>query len=240
MGATDLRVLLFVLLLVVLLLPEMSEVEIGGVLSLKRQVDQAAADAKIAREEAASLRATMTLLSSNISANVNNVQGSAVNIQLAATSGLSVQEAAQRQVPDVDPRSEAAQYALQAGSAGLGDLISSDVVLRGLVTYTRTSRGTMLASGVTPSDFDPTQLNEWVESLPHERGAFVEVDDGFGCSFVYDDQKRLLGAVAAQGVLVGPDGQPDEEAETLLAGGLELAAVAYARLLIDLVHEEAP
>lgn len=243
---TDPRVLLFLLIVLILLLPDLSEVELGGVLRLRRTVDET-------REEARELRRELVTIRNDASATANS-QLTQTFINRPAQTGDWIAHRESDDAELVDPGEELGAYAMNAFRAGLAGLMQPLEVggdEAAAVGFTlRPLRG-MEATHVLGRI--PSELGEEVlaaldrdTTSPGEEVVFIETSAGLvAFAFAFADAGESLPAsqlVGGLAVILPHDfgdsgiGAQDDRAAAVAAAA-EAAAGAYARLLVDLLGE---
>jgi hypothetical protein len=250
--ATDARALMFLLVAGLLLLPELSELEIAGLVTLRRKVDEAQADAAQARREVAQLSARLTAAAAATS------MGNQTTLNFydrAQETGQALEEAeADRVVVDgpgdtppaaQEPAGAFAAAAFQAGLLGLTQFLPAWASSAEVIGFTLAEDGTYEPTYVVGDPGD--QLVETVSRLVNEQLETTLIDVNprrwLAAAKAVDDAGGRVGALA---VLVrdpdlppGPDGAvgggPEQFEE--LAAAVEVMAGSYARLLIDLLGE---
>lgn len=234
MDAADPRALLFLVVLVLLLLPELAEVEIAGVFSLKRVLEQTQEQVKAIQAAVFSLSLSLSQRQSmTVFLGGDRQAGSGV-ASLDAEAGDSA----------VRPTTGAfSQTAFEAGVMGLRELLppwGQQAAIRG---FTISEEGRLdLSFEVGATDHDAVARAQasfegetYFEDTRHRR---VIIAPASG-----DLPGELVGAVA---VSVSLDVAADEESAPSdirsmsvedMAADVEVVAGAYARLLLDLLHE---
>lgn len=246
-GLTDLRVALFAFAAALLLIGELSELEIAGVVSLKARVAEARAEAAEVRAEVARLRASADARSTATA--VTNVYthgrpaDTAEALDRAERGELSITGAdVQPLTARVDP-GVAAAAAFSVAFAGLRTLLPSWTADAAVIGYTLTAEGTFARHADSRAEqaeidacaalLDEDGATSWLDVSPERWLAAVSVGDDTGAP---------MGAIAV--VLRTPPG-PGEVADERrahedLETAVEVLGTIYARLLIDLLGERAP
>lgn len=228
LGATSPAVLLYLLVVALLLLPELSEIEIAGLVTLKRQIEQATGEAEKALTEVRELRQTMMLTNTiRNSSTVNNYLGP----ERAAETGAVLSDVNADAETGSEPPGAAAQWAFQAGVMGLLVLFPDSDMPRALVGYLREDDELRVQFAV-PESFDDRELRSWLPGIGTVTGPVVGDVEGarFAAAPVVDDNGQALGVLAVVA-------DPATGSLETLGITTELAAEAYARLLIDLLGE---
>lgn len=247
--ATSPEVLLVLLLVGLLLLPELSELEIAGVLTLKRAVEQAQSDAGEAKAEATEAKQALTQVAAQVS-QLQAVQKQSVSVTVtnqAAETAQAHQQlnadggaAAGAPVPTVG---ESSLVAFNAGLSGLADLLPplAEGVGVSVVGLTLTEDGKAVEATQNPFGVDDPTV-ELIERLLNdvEPGQTIT---GFGVNalvlgaLALTEAGEVVGGLAA--VLQPPppvDSMGEDPLEPLDVR-VRIAAAAYAQLLTDLLGE---
>lgn len=247
LSMTDPRVLLFLLIVLILLLPDLSEVELGGVLRLRRTVDET-------REEARELRRELVSIRSDASATARSELKQTFHFNRPAQTGDWIADRESDGAELVDPGEELGAYAMnafRAGLAGLMELLEIGGAEATAVGFTlRPLRG--MEATHTLGSLPPDLGEEVLAALdrdstsPGEGVVFIETSVGVvAFAFAFADAgepipaSQLIGGLA---IPLPPDfgdsghGAPDDRAAAF-AAAVEAAAGAYARLLVDLLGE---
>lgn len=238
MGAADPRVLLFLLVVFLLLLPLFSEIEVAGLVRVKKQVEEAELEVQGLRESVRTAQAQVATLAASVAA--TSTSRAKVEYHHHAHRGEDSGEVQQQVLAgsaQVDATVGAyAQAAFTAGLVGLESLL----VIRepqALLFFTVGEDGSYEVSQ-TAGDFSAalaehvlTLVNtDQVSSFADQLGNELVVT-----SPALNDDDSSLGAVAA--VFAQGDANPvAEDMQDLFAEVSNLAS-AYARLLADLLGE---
>lgn len=249
MRLADPRAGLYLLLVALLLFPEVSELEVGGVLTLRRRLDRIGEEAGELKSQLAEMRSEAYAVSRAAASNrtqVNNTivtrqedTGEAVAEAAAASAGATLDETADVDVADF------AQLAFAAGVAGLPQALPGFAAGSTVLAYTPSETGQLEvnAASVEPAALEVEPVTRLVNEQPSEPRV-QRMDDCWAVTApVLDARQRLLGAVA---VLLDPTlpGVPASDSPTLAEAekmGVvgAVAAQVYARLLVDLLGERA-
>jgi hypothetical protein len=235
MSATDPRVLLFLLLVGLLLFPELSELELAGVLTLRRRLDEVRQEATELKSELAHIRTQATALSQATANSRNQIR---VDVRQQQT-GAALVEAGGGDDGVFDGDEEAgayAQLAFEAGLAGLTRLLPQAEDDVSLVGYTVGDDGHLEATYFTGevNEEDLNRLTALVNRPQVPVTTVTALNDGFAAFSFATVNGVVVGALAVR----VPDGQvPDNAALEALGAGAEVAAGTYARLLVDLLGE---
>lgn len=245
--ATSPEVLLVLLLVGLLLLPELSELEIAGVLTLKRAVEQAQSDAGEAKAEATEAKQALTQVAAQVS-QLQAVQSVSVTVTNQAAETAQAHQllnaggggAAGAPVPTVG---ESSLVAFNAGLSGLADLLPplAEGVGMSVVGLTLTEDGKAVEATQNPFGVDDPTV-ELIERLlndvePGQTITGVGVNALVLGALALTEDGEVVGGLAA--VL-----QPPPPVESMGEDPLEpldvrvrIAAAAYAQLLTDLLGE---
>ena len=249
MRLADPRAALYLLLVALLLFPEVSELEVGGVLTLRRRLDRIGEEAGELKSQLAEMRSEAYALSQASASNrtlVNNTfmtRPEGTGEALAEAAAASADAALDEDV-DVDV-ADFAQLAFGAGVAGLPQALPGWAAGSTVLAYTPSETGQLEvnAASVEPAALEVEPVTRLVNEQPSEPRV-QRMDDCWAVTApVRDARQRLLGAVAVlldptlPGVPAGDSPTP-AEAEKMGAVG-EVAAKVYARLLVDLLGERA-
>lgn len=234
MTATDPRVFLFLLVILLLLLPWVSEVEVAGLFRVKRQVEEAKKEVDGLRESVRTAQAQVATLSATTVA--QQVQQTKVEVQLhdhrREDSAETQEHALAGQPPDEVTAGAFAQVALTAALEGLSTLFPEECVPVGMVFFTwdETTLEQYGTVGDVDNDLEAVAYlmanTKTPKSWAHrEPSGFLVLADAT------DDDGTTVGAV------VFAFRQDQWEHHVAVFADVEVVAKAYARLLIDLVHE---
>ena len=233
---TDPPVLLYLLVLLVLLLPEAAEVEVAGLFRIKRQLEEA-------KEDVAGLRQSVSALQSQIASAAATSRSSAQNTttvivdRAAETGGVAAGEA-----PSVGESGDvgvgpAAVLAFKAAFEGLTTLLPASFPAAELVGFTLQADGAPVASHFS-ADLDDTVI-ERAADLAERSGSRMALDiaDGFGfmSAAAKDDDGTQVGILVM--VIVQEPGEPASQVLDRLGAHVAVLASVYARLLVDLLGE---
>ncbi|GAA4676102.1 hypothetical protein [Nocardioides nanhaiensis] len=146
----DPPVLLFLLILLVLLLPEAAEVEVAGLFRIKRQLEEAEQDVAGLRQSVSALQSQVASAAATSRSSAHNTTTVIVD-RAAETGGVAAGEA-----PSVDESGDvgvgpAAVLAFKAAFEGLTTLLPASFPTAELVGFTLQSDGAPVASSRTPS-----------------------------------------------------------------------------------------
>lgn len=244
MRLADPRSGLYLLLVALLLFPEVSELEIGGVLTLRRRLDEIGGEATRLKSELADMRSEALALSQSSATNRTEVTTVVARPEqtgelLAAASAAPLDETV-----DVDAAAYA-QLAFVAGVAGLPYALPAIAAGSTVLAYTPSEDGRLEVNAASsePAGWEVEPVTRLVNEHPPEPRVQRMSDCWAVTAPVLDARQRLLGAVA---VLLDPalpgvpasDTPTSAEAEEM--GALaEVAAQVYSRLLVDLLGERA-
>lgn len=229
--ATDPRVLGWVLVVIVLFLPDLSEVEIGGILKLRRAVEETKDETQALRGELAEIRTQAAALSQSASAAGAESKATIYNrIALGRSVNEFLDDVEAGETGSLSPTEERGAYAQLAFTAGLTGMIpqffsrwQDDVYLVGWVLG---EDGQFELTHLVP-DAVPAGLDEAIEDQLDVRSArdgatFLLGDPSAyavgGYAFSDPDlsgQRHLLGAL---GVLILPEGADPAAGQVVQAG----------------------
>lgn len=234
MAATDPRVVLFLLVILLLLLPWFSEVEVAGLFSVKKQVEDARKEVDGLRESVRTAQAQVATLSATTIA--QQVQQTKVEVQLhdhrREDSAETQEHALAGRPPDEVTAGAFAQVALTAALEGLHTLFPEECIPVGMVFFTWDE--TTLEQYGTVGDVDDDlqavaylmantkKPKSWAHREPSGFLVLADATDDDGSSV---------------GVVVFAFRQDQWEHHVAVFADVEVVAKAYARLLVDLVHE---
>ena len=263
MGATDPRVGLWLLTLVLLLLPDLSEIEIGGVLKLRRVVEETKQEAETLRGELADIRT-----SAAAAAQAGAVSGAdakaSVSIDLSRSVDAFLDDVDSGDTGALSPAEERGAFAQLAFTAGLAGLIpqffsawEKDAFLFG---WMLSQDGEFVLTHTVP-DIVPAGLVDAVEEQFDVRTArdgetflIGSPEDYFVTAYAFSDpdlggKRHLLGAFGveiskdptqiyaySQGGPTPLEGFDVSEIDTLRASVASAAAV-YGLMLTQLLGE---
>lgn len=242
-------VLVVALVVALLVLPELNELELAGLVTLRRRVAETQTDvaelrAQVVHWQAAAESQALAGSTAGASAQVHVSIGRDHSTAAAIESqqGAPGEPVALPLVPATVVGS-AAVVAFRAGLLGLDDVLPSVGVNVALVGFTLAEDGGHLEATHDVFPAPPELLDRADELLnddwPIEGNMLATAEDGWiVASPAYNDDGEVIGALAA--IFTPPpdpggiEGDPFEE----LAAAVEVAAAAYARLLIDLLGEQ--
>lgn len=237
LAVSDPRVWLFVLLVGLLLFPELSEFELGGVLTLRRRLDEVGEDARELKSELADIRLQATALSQAQATNQT-----AINVDARQQQSGAVQEEVAATPPDAlgDDLAPGAylQLAFNAGVAGLTSTLPVEVEEARLVCYAVGDDGRLESIYRSDRSVEIEELTQTVNDMPGQ--ASLSVGQQFVEAVDYARDPRGAGIVGAV-VLIVPRASmnvDDTSAQEGLAAAAETVARTYAHLLVDLVGEQ--
>lgn len=243
MGVADVRVALFALVLAMVLLGEVSELRIGGLVTVKARVAEAKVAAAEAERTLAEIRLVTSLSSSSAATATTNVFFGDRPVATAAaldrvrraeapTGGAAVEPP----VASDEAPAEIAVAAFGVGFLGLRSVLPDWAADAAVIGYTRTTEGDLaLHAASRATDEEIAASRERVAELD---AALFDARGGRWLAAVeaVDDAGERIGALA---VLVAPSsGGTGRKKE--LAAALDVAAAIYARMLVDLLGEHAP
>ncbi len=237
MDVTDVRVWVFALLLALLVFPELSELELGGVITLRRRLAELREDATDLRSELAHIRTQAHAAAQASAATRSDIH---VDVRQEQT-GAALAEVGQRADGPFDRDEEAGAYrqlALTAGLVGLTQLFLVGRDQTTLVGFTLGDDGgfeaTHFTSGVT--DDELRVVSELVDEARVSGTTVTAQGEGLDAVALAVVDGRVVGALAllVRGGAAVESHQLDE-----VGAALQVAAAAYSRLLVDLVGEGA-
>lgn len=236
MTATDPRVFLFLFVVLLLLLPWFSEVEVAGLFRVKKQLAEAEKDVDGLRESVRTAQAQVATLTATVTATTTSQASNQTNVQFVVDP-RGAESAQSQQVVlagnDEAPFTEGAfaQTAFKAGLVGLHTLFPPDRTPFAMMFFTWGH--TLLEMSQSIGDVDP-DLAIAADQLadPAEAFASIQSHGVLVTAPAFDDDGSTVGAVVA----AFRDQQLLEDHEPLFAD-LENVASAYARLLVDLLGE---
>ncbi len=240
-------VLLGLLLIGLLLVPDLAEVQIAGVLGLRRDVEEARAALAVTQRQVAEMQVASIASSRADAESVAEVESHVhVHVERQAETAAAVQ-AARAGGPTEVSRTGPGGYALAALHAGMLGLAGFFPAWCGPVQVLGLSEDPEQGWVVTHDWFGVrSRFAERAVRLMREPGeaVAVDIDDEAwvaGC-LATDDDGRVVGALA---VVLDPQlptpqsGDLDLAQDRMesLAAAVETAARTYARLLVDLLGE---
>ena len=247
---TDPRVWFYGLLVGLLLFPELSELELAGVLTLRRRLNEVGQEASDLKSDLANLRLQATALSQ---ANATNRTAVTVDAR-QQQSGVAQVEVATPGSDLVDDDTASGAYlqlAFKAGLAGLTAVLPAEADGADLVCYTFGDDGQLEPIYQSDPDADVDALTQTLNEGRDE--ASVTSGPRFTAATAYAQDPRGSGVVGAVVLLTakpaaGPPAATDSgddagddadgDGSTVdLAAAAETVAATYARLLVDLVGE---
>jgi hypothetical protein len=241
----DPRAALYVLLAALLLFPEVNELEIGGVLTLRRRLDQMGGEARELKSELAEIRSQAFALSQSAASNRTEVNTTIVG-RPEETGELLAEASTAPHDETADVNAAAyAQLAFVAGVTGLPQALPAIATGSTVLAYTPSETGQLEvnAASTQPTTLEVEPVTRLVNEDPPEPRVQRMSDCWAVTAPVLDARQRLLGAVAVllDPAMPGvPDGATPTAAEAEEMGALaELAAQVYRRLLVDLLGERA-
>jgi hypothetical protein len=247
MTVTDPRALLFLVVVLLLLAPWFSEIEVAGLFRVKKQIAEAEKDVAVVRDsvhtihsQVATLTATLSTAaaaaaiaqqtqSTNVQVNVNEREKDSAEAQQAVASGSTT-------VPTTT-----GAYAQAAFTAGL-DGLESLLVFRAptaMLFYTWGEDELELSQTIGPT-LNPLDLNDihnTVNTAPRWQNAGAVGGLLVITSAAFDDDESIVGAVAVAFADVDLDDYTSSEEVRGLVADVHNMAQAYARLLVDLLGE---
>lgn len=252
---TDPRVVLVFLAVALLLLPDIQELNIGGVFSIKRQVAEAkgaaekAAGAAKEAEGAAKAATVESRITQRLLSGPGSGVGAGVGPAASASRPLSTARV-QRSVSVGDlpgdgavggalaggaelARAEEALMAFQAGFLGLEQLFPAVVEVAGIVGLVPDGAGWRRVIGTGAASVD---VDAWFrDNSVHEVTVEALPDALVGAAIVLDEAGVPVCALVAVGAPVtatGAQGRPEQ-----LAASIQPVSRAFRRLLGDLLGE---
>lgn len=242
MGATDPRVLLFLLIVFLLLLPLFSEVEVAGLFRVKKQVEEAEREVQGLRETVRTAQAQVATLSASVAATTVSQARSEAKLEYHHHDHRGEDSGeVQQQVLDGSAQVDAtvgayAQAAFTAGLAGLESLL----VLRepaAMLFFTIADDGSYEVSQ-TAGEVSASMSTHALELVNADQvSSFADQleNELVVTSPAFDDDGSSLGAVAVVFAQEGP--YPETTELQGLFADVSNLANAYARLLADLLGE---
>lgn len=245
MSATDPRALLLLLVVGLLLLPELTELELGGVIKVRRQLDEVKGEASELKNEMAHIR-TQVLTAATAAAAANANASVVTNVYPERTTdvGRALTEVDGDGDGDFDEGELQGAYAVVAFDAGF----------YGLTRYLSDGMAPAVVAGYAFNEDDELELYSLVthgdgaqELATAQRAAAVPDLSGIyyvgtkASGYVLtapacDDEGLVVGALSVR--LPGSAETLDEADDEDTVGTVELMANAYARLLIDILGEK--
>lgn len=258
MGLTDPRVAMFLLTAGLLLLPDLSELEVAGVVRLHRKVDEARQEVAELTGELYSIRNQVSTWAASRAAALSQATGNVTNNYLgppAAATGAAKQDLESGDTTVLEPDEEDGAFGLLAFNAGMQGLLQSlpnhgaGAVLVGM-TFDE-GEDLTVQTEVGDDDFDPALaglLLRQARDLPRN---VHTVGDG-NLWLITAPARTNSGQVGAVGVAV-PE-EPTDDTDWLadwadwdtetsdvraarVTAATELIAGAYARMLVALLGE---
>lgn len=245
MTLTDARALLFLLVIGGLLLPEVAELEVAGVLSVRKQVDEAKDEVTGLKTELAHIRAEILTAATAAShsrskasvENYNVFPGRAADVRRAYK---EIQDGGDGELDQSEQRGADAAVAFEAGFYGLTRYLTERMTPAVVVGYLfgeddQLRLDSLVTSGEGTAGLEAAQR---AASPPPTSGVFYDAhDDGYVLSApACDDQGLTAGVLAVR--VPSTSAALDELNVEDAVGAILLIAGAYARLLIDLMGEK--
>lgn len=237
MAIGDVRVVLFAVVLAVLLLGEVSELQIGGVVTVKARVAEAKAAAAEAERTLAEVRLVTHLSSSSAATATTNVfVGDRTEATADALDRVRRGEPPARGVSAEPPTAAPGAFAVAAfgaGFLGLRSVLPEWAAEAAVIGYTLTAEGGLaLHAASHATDHDIAACTEHVADLAR---ALFDAGDGRWLAAVEatDDAGSRIGAL---GVLVTPPSTATARKKEF-AAAVDVAGAVYSRLLVDLLGE---
>ena len=245
MALTDPRVGLFLLVVLLLLAPFFAEIEVPGILRVKRQLREAEQDVDGLRHSIALTQQQVALVSAasaRSSARSSPKQEVNVYTERPQESGAGLSAAQESPASDVEPSEGAyAQVAFNAGVLGLPLLLPDWGREAKLIGFVVAADGSLAISQVSEDVPAPAIERALVLVNADVTEPKVDIEESWIVTApALDHDGAVVGALAAiiewdQAVPDGTSGGPDELDE--MVAEVTAAAGAYARLLIDLLGE---
>jgi hypothetical protein len=245
MPVTDSRALLFLLVVGALLLPDLAELEVGGILRVRRQLDDVKGEAAELKTEIAHIR-TEILTAATAAANSQS-RASVENYNVFPERATDVRRAYDEvaghgdgEFDESEKRGAYAAVAFEAGFYGLPRYLSDGMTPAVVAGYLFNADGDleldlMTTRGDVPAGLQDAQL---AAHPPPTSGVFYDDSvDGYVLSApASDDQGLVVGALVVR-MPVSAAGSDQEDGEDVV-GTVVMMANAYARLLIDVMGEK--
>ena len=244
MSATDPRALLFLLLLGALLLPDLAELEVGGVFRVRRQLDEVKGEALELKSELAHVR-TQVMTAAAAAANSHSkatVENYNVFPERFTEVGKALKEVNGAGDGDFDESEERGAYAaiaFESGFYGLPRYLSDGMTPAAVAGYVFDDGELTLYSVATRGEgADALEVEQREAGVPNLTGVFFELGAEFYVvtAPACDDQGLVVGAIVVRMPAVA--GALDENDDEDTVGTVELMANTYARLLIDVMGEK--
>lgn len=245
MSASDPRALLFLLLLGGLLLPELTELEVAGVLTVRRQVREAKEEVSGMKTELAHIR-TEILTAATAAAHSQSrasVENYNVFPERAADVRRAYEEAAGNGDGEFDESEERGAYAavaFEAGFDGLTRYLSAGMTPAVVAGYRFNADDELELDLLTTRGDVPTDLQDALLAAESPRTSGVFYDDSINGYMLSapacDDQSLVVGALVVLMPASAASLDTADDEDTI--GTVVMMANAYARLLIDVMGEK--
>jgi hypothetical protein len=239
MSATDPRVFLFLIALLLLLVPFFSEIEIPGILRVKRDIRQAEQDLETLRTSIGIAQTQISHLTSSASATSNTEVNVYPDRARESGKGLTDYESADEIVEPT--RGAYAQAAFNAAVLGLPQMLSGWAEDASLVGFTIKEDGTYSDPQVHYGDVgDEAAAQAHMLLSEHPTGAKLTrtVTGVVVTSPARDDDGAIVGGLAVIVERPGSSRFPGTMSDiTSTLADVQAIARTYARLLIDLLGE---
>jgi hypothetical protein len=239
MSATDPRVFLFLLMILLLLVPFFSEIEIPGILRVKRDLREAQEDIGTLRTSIGVAQTQLTNIRSSAQATSTTQIHNYYDRSAKTGEGLKDYESADEIVaPNLGAY---AQAAFRAALVGLPELLSGWAEGASVVGFTIKQDGTFSDPQIHSGDA-PVEITESARNFLNEHPKTVGLAGGFDGRMAItcparDDDGSIVGGIAvitAQGHLFPREGI---EGMKEMFADVQVVARTYARLLVDLLGE---
>ena len=236
MATTDPRAVLFVVAIGLLLLPDVKELEVAGLFTLRRRVDEVKQDAYELKQELASIRSE-----ANANAVAHNQTIFNVDTRQEQTGRALAEVEGGDGVFDEDEEVGAyAQLAFEAGLFGLTTLLPANADDVRLIGYTVGDDGRLeptfsTGDGTAVEQVDLNNLTDLVNRKSPREPTIAILP---GTYAVFDFAELDEGLVGALAVVITGDLVEDTDLLNSLASAVAVAAGAYGQLLTDLLGEQ--
>ena len=245
MSATDPRALLFLLVVGALVLPDLAELEVGGVLKVRRQLDDVKGEASELKNELAHVRTQVMTAAAAAASSHSKASVETYNVYPGrrADVGSALVEVAGAGDGDFDDGEELGAYAaiaFESGFYGLPRYLSDEMTPAAVAGYVFDDDELTLYSVATRGGEAADALEQAQRSAtaPNLTGVFFELGSHFYevTAPACDDRGLVVGAIAVR--MPATAGTLDDDDDQDTVGTVELMANTYARLLIDVMGEK--
>lgn len=249
MEAHDPRVFLYLLVVGVLAFPELSELEIAGLLTIKRRLDEAKAEATELKRDLGDIR-TQAFAAVTAAISAKQQVDVTVNVDRSEQTGQALNEAAgagDGVLDETETLGAYAQLALEAVVAGLPDQLSDSLGPNASIQgFTFGDDEDLELSFVASRSGAASSLDELRETdhfvVPKVDGVYIYPRSGhwIATAPAREDDRNVVGGIAVVAVAeefhAGPgpltsDEMNDFAAQAVIVGGI------FGRALIDLAGE---